>query len=267
MIHKAVVMAAGRGTRMRRNEEPVLLTPEQSDAADAGLKCMIPVGRPFLDYVLHALADGGIREVCIVVAAGEDRIRARYSRDLTPSRLRISFAGQDVPLGTANAVLAARGFAGSDDVLVLNGDNLYTARAIAAVAAHNGNAIAAYRAVSLVRFGNIPRERLRAFAIIEPDDRGHLHRIVEKPGAVVPVNDDSLISMNLWAFTPEIFAACARVERSERGELELAGAIQMMLDAGAEFRVVPLDEGVLDMTERRDIAAVTARLSEMAVNL
>jgi dTDP-glucose pyrophosphorylase len=252
---------------MRRNEDPVSLTSAQSEAADAGLKCMIPVGRPFLDYVLSALADGGIRDVCIIVAGGASQIRTRYTRDAVPSRLRITFAEQAFPAGTANAILAARTFAGRDDFIVINGDNLYTAHAIAAVAARHGNAIAAYRAGALVERGNIPRERLRAFAVIEPDDRGDLRRVIEKPGDNARITDDTLISMNLWAFTPAIFAACERVEPSERGELELAGAIRIALRDGATFRLVLLDDGVLDLTERRDIEAVTARLRDVAVSL
>lgn len=252
---------------MRRHEDELSLTSAQSEAADVGLKCLIPVGRPFLDYVLSALADGGIRDVCIVVAAGDRRIRARYTRDVAPSRLQVAFAEQASPLGTANAILAARAFAGSDDVIVLNGDNLYTAHAIAAVGADHGNAIAAYRAASLVERGNIPRERLRAFAIIQPDDRGNLHRVVEKPGDDVHIADDTLISMNLWAFTPAIFAACERVEPSARGELELADAIRIALSDGVMFRIVSISDGVLDLTERRDIAAVTIRLRDTAVRL
>jgi dTDP-glucose pyrophosphorylase len=252
---------------MRRNEEPVSLTKAQSEAADAGLKCMIPVGRPFLDYILSALADGGIRDVCIIIAAGASPIRTRYTRDVIPTRLRITFAEQASPAGTANAILAARSFAGNDDFIVINGDNLYTARAIAAVAARPGFAIAAYRAGALVERGNIPRHRLHAFAVIEPDERGRLRRIVEKPGGDVRITDDTLISMNLWAFTPAIFAACERVAPSERGELELAGAIRIVVQDGAAFRLVVLDEGVLDLTERRDIESVTSRLRDVAVSL
>jgi glucose-1-phosphate thymidylyltransferase len=252
---------------MRRDENAVSLTAAQSEAADAGLKCMIPVGRPFLDYVLNALVDGGIRDVCIIVAGGDQRIRARYTRDVVPSRVNITFAEQASPAGTANAILAARAFAGNDDFIVANGDNLYTSRAIAAIGALNGNAIAAYPAASLVARGNIPRERLRAFAVIEPDDRGNLRRVIEKPGEDMRIGDDTLISMNLWAFTPAIFSACERVESSERGELELAGAVRIALRDGAEFRIVPIDDGVLDLTERRDIAAVTARLRNVAVTI
>lgn len=228
---------------------------------------MIPVGRPFLDYILSALADGGIEEVCTIVAPGDGPIRRRYERDVRTQRLRIAFAEQAAPRGTADAILTARSFAGNDDFLVLNADNLYTPVAIRQIGARGGFAIAAYRAASLMGKGNIPRERLRAYATIEAGDDGHLSRVIEKPGDKALIDDDTLISMNLWAFGTAVFNACARVTPSTRGELELASAIQLLIADGVRFRVVRLDEGVLDLTERRDIATVTERLRDVTVQL
>jgi len=56
-IEKAVILARGLGTRMRKADSAARLDPTQAAAADTGIKAMIPVGRPFLDYVLSALAD------------------------------------------------------------------------------------------------------------------------------------------------------------------------------------------------------------------
>ena len=65
---KAVIMARGLGSRMRRASEGVELTAEQQRAADAGVKAMISLdGRPFLDYVISALADAGFPEICLVI--------------------------------------------------------------------------------------------------------------------------------------------------------------------------------------------------------
>ena len=58
----AVVLARGLGSRTSVHLIRELnLTVAQARAADAGLKAMMPVnGRPFLDYVLSALADAGV---------------------------------------------------------------------------------------------------------------------------------------------------------------------------------------------------------------
>jgi len=53
----AVILARGLGTRMRRTDAASALAEEQARVADTGLKAMIPIGRPFLDYVLSGPAD------------------------------------------------------------------------------------------------------------------------------------------------------------------------------------------------------------------
>src|SRR5918993_592787 len=56
---RAVVLARGLGRRMQLADD-VQLSEEQRRAADAGSKTLVPVaGRPFIDFVLNALADAG----------------------------------------------------------------------------------------------------------------------------------------------------------------------------------------------------------------
>ena len=120
---RAVVLAAGRGTRMRAPVQGAVLDEEQRRAADQGLKGLIPFhGHPYLSFVLSALADGGVDEVCLVVPPGEDPIRAHYER-LRTERLRLDFAVQERPEGTANAILAAEPFAAGEPFLLINSDN------------------------------------------------------------------------------------------------------------------------------------------------
>ena len=80
-LTRVVILARGLGMRMRRASAVVRLEEAQARAADFGMKGMIPVGRPFLDYVISALADAGYREVCLVVGPEHDAIRDHYSRD------------------------------------------------------------------------------------------------------------------------------------------------------------------------------------------
>lgn len=264
------MLAAGKGTRMQRADDGVALTSEQAAAASAGAKAMIPFGRPFLDYVFSALADGGIEDVCIVVSPRDVAIREHYTRSGTLSRLRVTFAEQAEPRGTADAVRSARACVDDDQFLVLNADNVYSARTVRAVAAIDGCGLAGYRAGPLVQLSNIPRERLRAFALLDVDASGRLRSITEKP-ADVPDSafaDDALVSMNLWSFTRVIFDACERVTPSARGELELADAVRIaMNELGTPFHVTVVDDGVLDLSSRSDIAAVTKRLRDVTVSL
>ena len=79
-LAKAVILAAGRGSRMREPRSDVLLERAQAEMADRGLKGMIPIaGRPFLDYVLSALADAGYEHACLVIGADHDLVRTYYT--------------------------------------------------------------------------------------------------------------------------------------------------------------------------------------------
>ena len=53
---KAVILARGVGSRMRRLDPTITIDTDQAASADAGIKGMIPFGRPFLDFVISALA-------------------------------------------------------------------------------------------------------------------------------------------------------------------------------------------------------------------
>jgi bifunctional UDP-N-acetylglucosamine pyrophosphorylase/glucosamine-1-phosphate N-acetyltransferase len=101
----AVILAAGKGTRMK-SELP---------------KVLIPVaGRPMIEYVLDALAAARVKQTVVVIGYRGELVRQRLGR-----RLGIAFVEQKEQLGTGHAVMAARGaLAGHDGpVLVVAGDS------------------------------------------------------------------------------------------------------------------------------------------------
>ena len=269
-IRRAVLLAAGRGTRMRAANDGVALSAEQERAAADGHKAMMPVGRPFLDYALSALADAGVRDVCLVVAPGDAVIRDRYTTGVRLSRLRIQFAEQAAPRGTADAVRSARAFVGDSPFLVLNADNYYPVAALKRLCDLGAPGLAVFDADALVRLGNVPRERVRAYALVRTDASGHLADIVEKPdgAALHTMGDHASVSMNLWSFPPEILVACDRIAPSARGELELPDAVRYaMRELGVRFRSVACADGVLDLSSRADVPEVAERLRDVEVSL
>lgn len=263
----AVIMARGLGTRMRKDAAGVDLDDSQQALAARGLKSMIDVGRPFLDHVISAIADAGITHVILVIGPEHDEIR-RYYGELPTQRVTIEFAVQERPLGTADALLAARDAVGERRFLLLNSDNYYPTDAMIALRACPGNALIGFEPEGLTQRGNIPAERVRAFALLEASD-GHLVGIVEKPdeATLARFGTDALVSMNCYAFTPAIFGYAAAVEASPRGEYELTDAVRGALAGGVVFDVVPCDDGVLDMSQRADIASVKAMLAGREVSL
>jgi dTDP-glucose pyrophosphorylase len=266
---KVVILARGLGTRMRKADSSSSLRPEQAAAADTGLKAMIPIGRPFLDYVLSALADAGFTDVCLVIGPEHAQVRDYYEREARPSRLRIQFAIQEKPLGTANAVLAAEEFADADTFAVINSDNFYPMDALTALHNLREPAIVGFERGTLVRLGNVPVERTTRFGALDISEDGYLRRILVTPTeAMVAEGAPIYASMNCFLFTQEIFSACREVPLSARGEYELPQAVHLAIDKYAmRFKVVKIEAGVLDLSSRADIATVTLRLGGAAVCL
>ncbi len=253
---------------MRRPAADVALREDQALVADRGIKALIPVGRPFLDFVLQSLADAGVVDVCVVIGPEHDVIRRRYEHELRPSRFSLQFAIQPEPRGTADAVLAAERFVGGRPFLVVNADNLYPVPALAQLIGAAGPAVIGYRRDALVRDGNIDPARIARFALIWSDSAGRLARIVEKPEPPIADDPAALVSMNSWRFSPAIFAAARAIAPSVRGELELQDAVRWAIErGGVSFSVIPYSGGVLDLSSRADIASVAERLAGVAVRL
>ena len=264
---QAVILARGLGSRMRRETsgDAGALTAEQRRAADSGAKGMMPLGtRPFLDYVLSALADAGIEEATIVVSPTADEIREYFTTTSPPGRVKVRFAVQAEPLGTADAVQSAREVVRNAPFLVLNSDNYYPVRAYSDLAALAAPGLVAFEADTLVREGGLEPERVLRYALLDADSDGTLRAVREKPAADDPLarRAERWVSMNLWSFTPVIFEACARVQPSARGELEIQDAVNIAIgELGERFHVIRMRAGVLDLSSRADVAFVAERLA------
>lgn len=250
---------------MRAPDSSANLDAGTSAIADTGLKAMIPVGRPFLDYVLSALADAGFTDACLVIGPEHGAVRKHYELDARPSRVRVHFAVQERPLGTADAVLAAEAFAGKDSFIVINSDNYYPPPALAELRARSGPAMVAFARDVLIERGNVEPGRVARFGAVEVDDAGMLRSMTsDESRAAASTGGRVYSSMNCWLFTPAIFSACRAVPLSRRGEKELTQAAQYAIDTlGARFEVVFSEEPVLDLSNRADVPRVAKFLGEI----
>ena len=128
MPAKAVILAAGRGTRL------CPLTPFIP-------KEMLPVdGLPAIHYVLKELVQAGISDVMIVLSDGKESIRDYLTSSVTAKgeeatrladerarvldSINVGFLKQKELLGTAHAVGLAASFMGKDPLLVVYPDDL-----------------------------------------------------------------------------------------------------------------------------------------------
>jgi len=138
----AVVLCAGRGTRMR----PV---------TDAVPKSLVPVcGRPLLDYHVEGLLAEEMRRVIFVVNHLRQRIIDHVSRSFP--ELRATFLWQENPLGIADAFIRVKELIATD-FLAAHNDNFFLPRVFGAlIARHVSGAVT----MSTVPYkGKSPRNR------------------------------------------------------------------------------------------------------------
>src|ERR1043165_5979968 len=108
---KAVILAAGKGTRMRE------LTAELP-------KPMLKVhGKPILEHIIDGIIQAGIRDFCIITGFKAETIESYFGNGSKP-RARIQSVRQLVQDGTGKAPELARQFIGNDNFLLTYGDIL-----------------------------------------------------------------------------------------------------------------------------------------------
>ena len=224
---KAVVAAAGQGTRMR-------------PLTDTRPKPMVPVaGRPILDHVLDAAAPHVDGFVVVVGYEGEqvrEHVGAEYAG------LPVEYVTQEEQLGTAHAIQQAEPHV-DEAFLALNGDVVFDRDLVAGLAdaaAGEGGADAAMALMTV--------ENPSSFGIVDTAD-GEVTSVVEKPENP-PSN---LANLGLYAFPAEVFDYIADLELSERGEYEITDALTALIDTGHEVAAVEHDGLWLDVGRPWDL--------------
>ena len=213
----AVILAAGKGTRMKSDRPKVL-----HEVA----------GRPMLAWVIDAARAAGCDEVVVVVGHGAEEVRE------TLGGAGISWALQAEQKGTGHALAqAAPEVAGEATVVVLMGDApLVTPRTIVALAeaAEAGWGALAY--AEMDDAGDMGRVLL--------DEAGRFDRIVEVKDASSEERAVGRGNAGFYAFrAPEVFAVLDRLSTGNaQGELYLTDAPRIAADDGREIRAIPLAE-------------------------
>jgi bifunctional UDP-N-acetylglucosamine pyrophosphorylase/glucosamine-1-phosphate N-acetyltransferase len=207
---KAVVLAAGKGTRL----EPLTNTTP---------KCMLPLaGKPILEHIVLALRGAGITDIAMVVGYKSKAIMD-YFGDGADYGVKLSYVTQEEKLGTAHALGMANL---KEDFLALNGDTLISPQTLGEVLrSHEGSATLALR--------NVENPRNYGAVILEGE---RVVKLVEKPEKKV----SPLINAGIYVFSPEIFKAIKKTGKSERGEYELTSAINILIEEGNQVRGVEI---------------------------
>ncbi|MEU6039966.1 mannose-1-phosphate guanyltransferase [Actinomadura sp. NPDC047616] len=179
---KAVVMAGGEGTRLRP------MTANQP-------KPLLPlVNRPIMEHVLRLLKRHGFTETVVTVQFLAALIR-NYFGDGEELGMALSYATEDVPLGTAGSVKNAQEALRDDRFLVISGDALTDIDLTDMVRAHERNG--ALVTIGLKRVPD-PLE----FGIIIVDDEGRVQRFLEKPTWGQVFSDT--VNTGIYVMEPEV---------------------------------------------------------------
>lgn len=210
MISTAVILAAGRGSRLKA------ITSSRS-------KAMAPVvGMPLIARILSSLRDAGITRFHLVIAPHDVELRQYFAADRT-----ISIHIQEQPLGSGDALRRCHGLVPGAFV-VCACDSLVEASEIRGLieTSAGGVMVAGVMEVS-------PEISLEARSVVLlKDDR--VVDIIEKPQPSERVSN--MTSLPLYVLNEEIFGELETLPKSTRGEYELPQAIRNFIARGGLVR-------------------------------
>ena len=234
-VTKAVLLAAGKGTRMREltNELP---------------KPMIPVrGKPILQHIVEGLRAAGVTRFQIIVGWRAEVVRDFFG-DGSRFGAAVEYITQEVQDGTGRVVELAREFAGADPFILSYGDILVDPANYHRLADLGG-------AEALISVKHNPGEIAKGGAVFV-NERFEMTDLREKPKPGEPTSP--WYNAGIYTFRPSIFEFTAKLEKSPRGEYELTDAIRSLALSGRLVQVVELAG---DWADVRD-PEVLAQLNE-----
>ncbi len=235
-VDRAVLLAAGKGTRMRE------LTAELP-------KPMIPVrGKPVLQHIVDGLGAAGIQRFLIVIGYRGDVVQEHF-RDGARNGLRIDYATQITQDGTGRVVDLARDFAGSAPFVLSYGDILVDPANYVTLAQLDD----ATEAILTIK----KNEDVSKGGAVFVNDAFELTDLREKPNPGEP--SSPWYNAGLYVFRPSIFEFTARLEKSPRGEYELTDAIRELAHSGKKVKALELTGDWADVRDPEVLAELNKR--------
>ena len=236
-IDKAVLLAAGRGTRMRE------LTTDLP-------KPMIKVrNKPILLHIVEGLQAAAIKNFLIIVGYHSEAVRD-YFGDGTCFGLQINYATQIVQDGTGRVVDLARNFVGPSPFVLSYGDILVDPadyKRISDLADDVEALISVKRGEDVSKGGAVfLNERMELVDLREK----------LKPGE----ETSPWYNAGVYAFRPSIFDFTAKLEPSQRGEYELTDAIRNLAQSGKKVQALELTGQWADVRDPEILAQLNREL-------
>jgi len=242
-IHKAVIPAAGLGTR--------LLPATKSQPKE-----MLPVGRkPTIQYVVEELEAAGITQILIITGQKKRAIEDHFDRDPELIRcleekgnhrliceleyeeagVQLFYTRQSEQLGTAHAIKLAENFADGDPFVVCLGDSIIKSEQPGDFLKRLIDTHQEREASVTIAFQEVKREDVVKYGIALPDpdhiedSQFRLKGLVEKPS--VEEAPSNLAISARYIFSPEIFDAIRKTPQ-KNGEYQITDSIRLLMEHG-----------------------------------
>ncbi len=223
---KAVILAAGKGTRMKSDKPKVVHEV---------------LGKPMVYYSIEAAKGAGADKICVIVGYRADEVKASihnvYSNQADGEN-DIAYTLQEEQLGTGHAVKCASEFIGIDgDVMILCGDTpLVTGETLKkALDGHRlkKNGVTVISAVLDNPFG---------YGRIIRDDNG-LSKIVEEKDADECEKQVHEVNSGMYIFKADaLLAALSLISNDNaQGEYYLPDTIEIIKHMGLRVDAIPMD--------------------------
>ena len=215
---RAVILAAGEGTRMRP------LTENRP-------KVMLPIAnKPMLERVIDEVKQAGIRDITLIVGYKKESVKD-YFGDGSKFGVNIDYITQEKQMGTGHAFGMASKVC-EDRFIALNGDILVSSGHLKKLMKRTDDAVITVKSVA----------DARPYGVIETSGE-KVTRIVEKS----PQPPTDLANAGIYLFNPVIFEAIRETKLSPREEIEITDSIQLLIDSGNSVGYEPLEEEWLDI--------------------
>jgi UTP--glucose-1-phosphate uridylyltransferase len=259
MVYKAIITAAGLGTRLfpATKEQPKEMLPIFSQTSDGNISV-----KPVVQVVFEQLYDAGLKEFCYVVGRGKRSIEDHFTPDTDCVRSlegmgkksqaidlknfyqklktsKIMWVNQPETKGFGSAILTAQPFVQNEPCLVHAGDGCIISKDMDYLRKlidvyERFNADAAFIVLEIEnpnQYGIIEGEEVESGII-------KVNNAVEKPDKP----KTNLAIMAMYIFHPVIFKALEVTKPGKNGEIQLTDAIQKLVDWGLKVYAIKLDK-------------------------
>jgi UTP--glucose-1-phosphate uridylyltransferase len=260
MIQKAVIPAAGFGTRML-------------PAAKAVPKELLPVlDRPTIQYVVEEAAAAGIDDALLVTSRDKRAIEDHFDRspelearlaagnktallasvNALVEKVRVRATRQNEQKGLGHAVLQARRHVGGQPFLCQLGDTIFSAPSGHPLPARQLVDAYARLKTPIIALEKVAPEKVDRYGIVGGVEVSpgvlKLDTLVEKPPRDAAPSNYAICAR--YILTPDVFDCLDRTKPGKGGEIQLTDALKLLLERG------PIHGVVID-AKRHDIGNPT----------